>query len=135
MNMNLLKHGLIELPRAKDARGTLSFYDGISPFVVKRVFWITNVPDMQERGYHAHRFCSELVVAVSGSFSVELTDRDGQVTYSLDTPECGLFIPPMCWCRLYDFSENAVLLCLADSTYSPEGYVNDFEEFRKEVGI
>lgn len=131
--MTEIENGQASLACSRDARGVLYYYEGTAPFGVRRVFWVTDVPPGQERGHHAHRTCTELVVAVCGSFAVELTDSEGVRTIVLDNPGTGLLIPPMCWCRLYEFSADAVLLCLADSPYSREGYINDFEAFKREV--
>lgn len=129
--MSQYRHRTFTLPSAADARGNLAVYsnDGDVPFRAERVFWITGVPPRQVRGLHAHRTCSEVLVAVSGSVTVELTDRSGTETYVLRSPREALLVPPMCWCRIYDFSTGAVLLCMADQPYDEAGYINDFEAF------
>ena len=116
---------VFEIPRHIDERGTLSFLqnDGTLPFEINRAFWITNVAYGKERGHHSHRTCSELLVAVKGSFCVEIKTADGLEKFQLNENEpLGLMVCPHEWCRLYDFSTDAVCLCLASENYDADGY-------------
>lgn len=126
---------LIEVPQFHDDRGSLSVWEMASKidFPVQRVFWFYNVPATANRGGHAHRTCQELLFAVSGSFEVELTDGDTKINVVLDNPSLGLVIPTYVWCRLHHFSDNAVGLCLASESYSPEGYFHDFDSYLEEM--
>lgn len=119
-----------------DERGSLTIclsnYQDKLPFQIGRVFWITNVPKLAVRGCHAHRRCYEALVPIHGSFKVRLDDGvhlSQEVV--LDRSDKGILIPPMLWCELYDFSEDAVCLCIASGDYDKEGYVNDYEEFKQ----
>lgn len=116
----------------EDSRGTLSFIQDLE-FSVERVFWIYNVPEGSERGEHAHRTCSEILFAINGSCDVDLVYGDEMQTIHLCQPNEGVVIRQMVWCRLYNFSKDFIGLCLASQTYSPEGYVNSFEEFLDET--
>lgn len=131
-NMNkkntLLDDILIDLPAITDNRGSLTFVEN-TLFDYKRAFWIYNVPEDSERGGHAHRTCSELLVAVHGSFDLELNDGQQSITMRLDNPHKAVLIRPMVWCRLSNFSKDFVGLCLASQEYRPEGYIHSFEEF------
>lgn len=120
------------LPAVCDPRGSLSFIQD-AEFTVERVFWIYNVPEGSERGGHAHRTCSEILFAVHGSFDVDLFHGEKRVTVHLERPNEGVVIRPMVWCRLYNFSKDFVGLCLASQKYSPEGYINSFENFLTET--
>lgn len=119
---------LIELPHIKDARGELTFVQPPA-YTFKRAFWIYGVPAGAERGQHAHRTCSELLIAVYGSLDVELFDGKDTVVVHLDNPHRGLFIRPLVWCRLYNFTDGFVGVCLASQEYLPEGYINTMDEF------
>lgn len=103
------------------------------PFRPQRVFWITQVPKDTIRGEHANKACTELLVAVHGSFRVWLTDGHDSCEVLLDHPGKGLYIPPMVWCRLWDFSADSVALCMADLDYDKSLYINDYEEFLQAV--
>lgn len=88
---------LIELPRIRDPRGNLTFVqngDGYLPFKVERVYWIYDVPAGEFRGSHSHHEGRELLIAVSGSFNVNLHDGHSETTYTLNRPYQGLFVPP-----------------------------------------
>lgn len=127
---SLLDNIIIDLKQHSDARGSLTVVQN-EDFKFERVFWIYNVPHGTERGGHAHRTCAELLVAVHGSFDLELHDGTRSITVHLDNPSQAVLIRPMVWCRLCNFSSDFVGLCLASQLYNPEGYVNSFEEFCK----
>ena len=115
-----------------DARGHLyvvSQQQMVRPFNMQRAFWITDVPEGTTRGEHANRSCTELVVAVKGSVRIWLTDGHEETEVLLSSPDMGIYIPPMVWCRLRDFSADAVVLCLADEDYDRSTYINDYETF------
>lgn len=124
----LLDDIIVELPQRTDDRGSLTFVE-TSDFEFQRAFWIYGVPEGVERGGHAHRTCTELLMAVHGSFDVELYDGKGRISVHLDSPNRAIKIRPMVWCRLYNFSPDFVGLCLASHPYQPEGYVNSIEQF------
>lgn len=126
----------IDFPQFKDDRGFLCVAENGQekfPMEMGRVFWISGVPADGSRGEHAHRTCSEIIVPICGSFEVELTDGIHNVTVRMNNPAQGLLIAPMVWCRLFNFSADAVCLCLASGKYDAEGYINHFEEFIKET--
>ena len=119
-----------------DSRGKLNVaqLDHLSQdFSIKRVFWITDVPEGTIRGEHANRECTELLVAVSGKVSLWLTDGSEEWNITLSDPNQGLYIPPMVWCKLYDFSSDATIVCMADKEYDPEQYINDYQQFLSEL--
>ena len=119
-----------------DSRGKLNVaqLDHLSQdFSIKRVFWITDVPEGTIRGEHANRECTELLVAVSGKVSLWLTDGSEEWNITLSDPNQGLYIPPMVWCKLYDFSSDATIVCMADKEYDPEQYINDYQRFLSEL--
>ena len=120
----------------KDKRGSLCVAQSNllhQKFDIKRVFWIYGVPEGAIRGEHANRSCTELLVAVSGSVKVWLTDGNSECEFVLDTPEKGLYIPPMVWCRLTAFSADCVCLCMANQDYDERLYINQYEDFIKET--
>lgn len=127
---------LEEFESYTDSRGKLNVaqLDHLSQdFSVKRVFWITDVPEGTIRGEHANRECTELLVAVSGKVSLWLTDGSEEWNITLSDPNQGLYIPPMVWCKLYDFSSDATIVCMADKEYDPKQYINDYQQFLSEL--
>lgn len=124
---------LISLPRIADPRGSLSVVQGgeVIPFEIKRAYWIYDVPAGGERGGHAHRAMSQLLVAVAGSFNVNLSDGHSWHTYTLNRPFAGLLIPPGIWRTLDNFSSGAVCLSIVSTPYDTADYIYDYDEFQR----
>ena len=122
----------INLDSHADARGCLSVVenDGSLPFVPARVFWISGVPAGAQRGGHAHRSCSEVVFAASGSFEIELDYGDCREVFVMDKPDVGVVVPAGVWCDLRCFAEGTVCVVLASEPYDAAGYVHNKEEWR-----
>lgn len=123
---------LVNIPQFKDSRGELSVIDDsnmLIPFFIKRVFWITNVPQLKKRGNHAHCTTNELLIVLRGALTVKLTHRNESRTFLLDSSTVGLWIPPYYWCELSNFQPDTICLCVADEDYNEKGYINDFELF------
>lgn len=120
----------------EDPRGNLSFIQNGGenlPFDVERVYWIYDVPGGRDRHGHAFRRGHELIVALSGSFDVVVTAADGTVTrHHLCRSYYGLYVPPMTWRALDNFSTNSVALVLASGLYDPEDYIEQFDVYSHE---
>ena len=125
------KCGIIELPKIIDARGNLSFVQSFDliPFAINRVYFVYDVPGGTERGGHAHKKLHQLIIPVSGSFDVVLREGDSQKVFSLNAPFRGLYLAPMVWRDLKNFSSGAVCLVLASERYDEEDYIRDFSMF------
>ena len=131
--MSKLDYEIIELPKIVDPRGNLTVAEQMKnvPFDIKRVYWTYDVPGGESRGGHAHKVLYQLVVAMSGSFTVTLDNGEERETILLNHPWQGLLIKPGMWRTLDDFSSGAVLLCLASEHYAAEDYIRDYDEFLK----
>jgi len=101
------------------------------PFEVKRVFYIYDIPGGEDRGAHAHKDCHQFLVAVSGSFEVEMDDGTNKRTVILNRPYYGLHIPPGIWAAEKGFSSGAVCLVLASHKYDEKDYIRDYRNFLK----
>lgn len=125
------KARMIELPKMVDIRGNLSVIEENHeiPFSIKRVYWIYDVPGGESRGGHAHRKLYQLIVAVSGSFSVTLDNGKEKQTYFLNRPYQGLLVTPGIWRTLDEFSSGAVCMVLASEYYEASDYIRDYQEF------
>lgn len=122
----------IQFPCKTDVRGTLAVVEGKElPFAIARFFYVHGMPSNVERGGHAHRATEQIVIAVTGSFRLDLTDGKRTQSYLLDDPDKGVYIPPMIWDRLYAFSPDAVCLVVASTYYSETDYIRDWDEFRR----
>lgn len=129
--MKALDYELIELPKITDPRGNLTVAEQMKnvPFNIKRVYWTYDVPGGESRGGHAHKALYQLVVAMSGSFTVTLDNGEARETILLNHPWQGLLIKPNTWRTLDDFSSGAVCMVLASELFDVEDYIYDYEEF------
>lgn len=123
---------IIELDKHhSDRKGNLSVVENEKevPFLVKRVYYLYDVPGGESRGGHAHKDLYQLIVAVSGSFTVTLDDGNDKKSFVLKRPYEGLYIVPGIWRTLDDFSSGAVCLVLASEKYEKADYIRDYNEF------
>ena len=123
---------VIELDRHHSPRkGDISVVEnGITvPFETKRVYYLYDVPGGVERGGHAHKQLKQLIVAVSGSFTVTLDDGSTKRSFSLNRPYMGLYVVPGIWRTLEDFSSVSVCLVLASEKYDSADYSRSYEQF------
>jgi hypothetical protein len=122
---------LIHLPKILDPRGNLSFIEGGQhiPFDIQRVYYLYDVPGGSDRGAHAHKNSQQFIVAMSGSFDVVLNDGTEIKRFHLNRSYYGLYICPMMWRDLDNFSSGAVCMVLASSHYDVSDYIRDFSNF------
>ena len=99
------------------------------PFDPKRVFYLYDIPAGESRGAHAHKECHQLLVAVSGSFQVKMTDGKSHKIVHLSQPHLGLHIPPGIWAAEREFSGGAICLVLASDEYDEADYIREISEF------
>ena len=128
-----MKAKIIDLPKIEDQRGNLTFVEENEhiPFVIKRVYWIYDVPGGETRGGHAYKKNKEFIVALSGSFDIIIKDGKKRKKFSLNRSYYGLYVPEMYWRHLENFSTNALCLVLASEKYSQKDYLRDWDEFKK----
>lgn len=124
---------ILDLPKIHDPRGNLTFIEGGRhvPFDIQRVYYLYDVPGGSDRGAHAHRSLHQFVVAMSGSFDVVLDDGDRKRRFHLNRSYFGLYICPMMWRYLDNFSSGAVCMVLASRHFDANDYVRDYEEFTR----
>ena len=122
---------MIELPLIADERGALAFGECEKhiPFKIERVFWTYNITDGLSRGNHAHRTCSMVIFPLGGSFKMEVDDGKTKLVLEMNDPHKGILIPPLVWCKLYDFTPAATCVSLASEPYDADDYIHDYEEF------
>ena len=122
---------IIQLPKIADPRGNLTFIEGDRhiPFTIRRVYYLYDVPGGAERGGHAHKALSQLIVAMSGSFDVVLDDGRQKQRYHLNRSYYGLYVCPMIWRELDNFSSGSVCMVLASNLYEASDYFRDYHEF------
>lgn len=130
--MSLSQAKLISLPKVLDERGNLSFFQNNDqiPFVMKRVYWLYDVPGGEIRGGHAYKNQSEVIIALSGSFDIVLRQGTKSKVFKLNRSYFGLYIPQMVWRHLENFSTNALAFIASDGPYNEDSYIRDFDEFK-----
>lgn len=126
---------LINLPKFKDERGNLTFLENSShiPFDITRIYYLYGIPKNQERGSHAHKKLSQIIIAISGNFDITLKDGFNEKKINLSRPDQALYICPMIWRDLNNFSEDAVCMVLASRKYEKEDYIHNYENYTKEI--
>ena len=123
-------HQKIKFPKISDPRGNLTFLQNPQqiPFEIKRVFWTYNVPSGETRGGHAYKTQQEVIIALSGSFDVVITDAiGGENRISMNRSFYGLYLPPLTWRYLDNFSSNAISLHISSSEYDEAEYIRDIK--------
>jgi dTDP-4-dehydrorhamnose 3,5-epimerase-like enzyme len=124
---------IIDLPKIHDPRGNLTFIEGGEhiPFNIQRVYYLYDVPGGSERGGHAHKGLHQLIVAMSGSFDVLLDDGKEKRTFHLNRSYNGLYVSPMIWRELDNFSSGSVCMVLASNRYDEDDYYRDYANFMR----
>lgn len=127
------KPTIIQLPKFLDARGNLSFVEQENhiPFIIRRTYWLYDVPGGECRGGHAYRENQEFIIALSGSFDVILDDGLEKKTYTLNRSYYGLYVPKGLWREINNFSTNSLALILSSTDYDANDYVRDYDVFIK----
>lgn len=124
---------LIDFPKILDKRGNLTFLENSNqiPFVIKRVFWTYDVPGGETRGGHAYLEQEEIIIALSGSFDVVVTDVNGiETKYPLNRSYYGLYLPALTWRHMENFSTNSLGLHISSRSFQEGDYIRDFEQYR-----
>lgn len=134
--MTIKECRIIELPKIADPRGNLTFVEGLRhiPFEIKRVFHVYDVPGGASRGGHGLKSAHQFLIAMSGSFDVTLDDGRERKKFHLNRAYYGLYIPPMIWREMDNFSSGAVCMALASEFYSEGDYYRDYRAFLDAAG-
>lgn len=122
---------VIKLPKIQDPRGNLTFIEGGNhiPFDIRRVYYLYDVPGGAERGGHAHKELHQLIIAMSGSFDVLINDGKESRRIHLNRSYSGLYVCPMIWRELDNFSSGSVCMVLASNVYDEADYYRNYDEF------
>lgn len=122
---------LFQLPKIEDRRGNLTFIESRRhvPFDIQRVYYLYDVPGGAERGGHAHRNLHQFIVAMSGSFDVKIDDGSRRATFHLNRSYSGLYLCPMIWREIDNFSSASVCMVVASAPYDEADYLRDYDDF------
>ena len=81
---------IINLPKISDLNGNLTFVEPFRhiPFDIKRIYYLYDIPGGSFRGSHAHKNLHQFIIAMSGSFDIEIDDGNTKKnfhSFCLDT--------------------------------------------------
>lgn len=127
---------MLDFPQHGDERGHLVVVEGGKdiPFAIRRMFYIYGSDAQVVRGRHANRRSAFVLINVAGQSKVRVDDgRGNQAVFSINRPHTGLYLPPMLWKEMYDFSPDSVLLVLSSEGYDPNEYIRDYDAYVREV--
>jgi hypothetical protein len=130
-DMSLEDCQVVNFPKISDPRGNLTFIEGAKhvPFTIRRVYYLYDVPGGAERGGHAHKEMHQLIIAMSGSFDVILDDGSEKKRFHLNRSYYGLYVCPMIWRELDNFSSGSVCLVLASNLYDEADYYRNYDTY------
>jgi hypothetical protein len=122
---------VVLLPKIADPRGNLTFIESTRhiPFEIRRVYYLYDVPGGADRGGHAHKELHQLIVAMSGSFDVVLDDGAERKRFHLNRSYSGLYVCPMIWRALDNFSSGSVCMVLASNLYAEDDYYRNYDAY------
>lgn len=124
---------IIDLRKIHDPRGNLTPIEGEVdvPFVIKRIFYLYDVPGGESRGAHAHYKDNQFLIAASGAFEVMVDDGVTKKVFTLNRSYYGLLVPPGIWSAEQNFSSGSVCLVLTDNSFDANDYIRDYDEYLK----
>lgn len=127
---------IIELRKISDPRGNLTpMESGLDvPFQIERIYYLYDVPGGSHRGGHAHKKLQQLIIAISGSFDVTLDDGVGKRKFTLNRPNYALYVCPMTWREIDNFSSASVCMVIASQKFDESDYIREYDEFCDEAG-
>ncbi|MGI5096393.1 FdtA/QdtA family cupin domain-containing protein [Treponema socranskii] len=122
---------LLNFTEKGDERGKLVIVEGNLdiPFEIRRLFYIYGSDHDVVRGKHANRESEFVLINVSGTSKVMVTDGKDRQIVELSKPRQGVYLPRMVWKEMYDFSPDSVLLVLASTHYNKDEYIRDYNDF------
>lgn len=126
---------IVDLPKITDPRGNLTFVESNRhiPFSIQRVYYLYDVPGGSERGGHAHKALNQLIIAIAGSFDIHIDDGLAKKTIHLNRSHYGLYVCPMIWREIDNFSSGAVCMVLASDYYDESDYYRNYNQFLNDV--
>jgi dTDP-4-dehydrorhamnose 3,5-epimerase-like enzyme len=126
---------LIDFPSLGDDRGSLVAIEGKKsiPFDIKRVYYISTTQKGVARGFHAHKQLKQVAVCITGKCRILLDNGKIKEAVWLDSATKGVLIEDMIWREMYDFSDDCVLLVLANEHYDETDYIRSYQEFITQV--
>lgn len=132
-NNTVFDCNLIELSKIQNSTGNITVLENRSniPFIVKRIYYLYDVPGGESRGGHAHYNLEQYIIAASGSFDVIIDDGFNKKRFFLNRPNLALHIVPGLWRKLDNFSSGSICMVLASEIYNESDYLRNYNNFKK----
>lgn len=113
--------------------GELSFFEGGHdiPFDIKRIYYISKVPEGTRRGFHAHKELKQLLFCPYGRIQLILENKNGREEIELYDPSIGVVIEEPTWREMLWLQKDSVLCVAASDYYKVEDYIRDYDEFKE----
>ena len=126
---------IVDLPKIHDQRGNLTFIESFKhiPFDIRRVYYLYDVPGGATRAAHGHKNLHQFMIAMSGSFDITMDDGVNKKKYHLNRSYMGIYIPPMIWRDLDNFSSGAICMVLASDYFDESDYYRNYVDFKKDA--
>ncbi len=117
--------------------GELSFFEGTReiPFEIKRIYYISKVPEGTRRGFHAHKTLKQMLFCPFGRIQLVLENRNGREEIELSDPSIGVVIEDCTWREMLWLQKDSVLCVAASDYYDPGDYIRDHQAFKEMLGI
>ena len=125
----------MEFKRISGQEGALTALEGNKeiPFDIKRVYYITGVPEGKIRGFHSHRRLEQVLFCLNGSIKIRIKTPYEEEIVQLKENSEGLYIGNMIWREMFDFTPGAVLMVLASEHYTEDDYIRDYKTYEDEA--
>lgn len=101
------------------------------PFEIKRIYYLTKVPENTTRGFHSHKELEQILLCLNGTVDIKISTPTESKIITLSNPAKGLYIGPMIWREMSNFSPGSVLMVLASEHYDENEYLRDYDEYLK----
>jgi dTDP-4-dehydrorhamnose 3,5-epimerase-like enzyme len=127
--------GLMKFKKINDKYGNLTPIEAGKdmPFQIKRVYYIYNVDKEVTRGYHSHKNLHQILICLNGSVKIRVKTPSEEKVIELNDPSVGLYIGPLIWREMFDFTEGSVLLVLASEHYDESDYIRNYDFYIQEA--
>ena len=131
-NNTVFDCSVIDASKVHNEQGSITVVENgkNTPFDVKRVYYLYDIPGGESRGGHAHYKLEQFIIAASGSFDVILDDGKNSKTVNLNRPNLALHIVPGLWRELDNFSSGSICMVLASHKYDEDDYIRDYNKFK-----
>lgn len=115
--------------------GELSFFESLHniPFEIKRIYYITKVPEGIKRGFHAHKKLKQILFCPYGKIQLTLESAEKREDIILSDPSVGILIEKPTWREMLWLQKDSVLCVAASDYYDADDYIRDYRDFKKVI--